>query len=222
MSSDAAVYTIGHSTHPIDEFIALLNKTCIDAIADVRSAPYSRWQPQFNRETLRKSLADNRIAYVFLGREIGGRGIDDSVRDEHGRVQYHKIAESTAFHDGLRRVRSGSKRMRIALMCTESEPLECHRSILISRILITQETPVIHIRADGSLEEHRDAEHRLLRLTGLHEPDLFRTQEERLAEAYKRQEKRIAYMMPYSLSESGGRNESIHDRIHKEISIEVL
>ena len=201
-SRDMAVYSIGHSTHPIEEFIALLKKAHIDAIADVRSTPYSRWQPQFNREPLQKRLANDSILYVFLGMELGGRGTDGSVRDENGRVQYHKIAESTAFLEGLRRVRSGSERMRIALMCTESEPLECHRGILISRILVALGTQVIHIHADGSLEEHRDAEKRLLRLTGLHEPDLFHTQEEISAEAYQRQEERIAYVMPNTSSEN--------------------
>jgi len=193
---DTVVYSIGHSTHSIETFVALLRKAHVAAIADVRSSPYSRWQPQFNRDTLRKSLADDDIAYVFLGTELGGRGTDGSVRDEHGRVQYRRIAESPAFCEGLRRVRAGSERLRIALMCAESEPLECHRGILISRLLVAQGTPVVHIHADGHLETHRDAEHRLLRVMGLHAPDLFRTQEQILAEAYERQEARVAYVMP--------------------------
>lgn len=195
-NTDAAVYTIGHSIHPVHEFISLLKKAHIDAVADVRSIPYSRWQPQFNQDSLRKSLAEERIAYVFLGLELGGRGTGDAVRDEHGRVQYCKIADTLDFRDGLRRVRSGSERMNIALMCAESDPLECHRGILVSRILTAQGISVIHIRADGSLEAHHDAEMRLLRLSGFHQPDLFRTQEEILDEAYKRQEERIAYVMP--------------------------
>lgn len=200
-SKDTVVYSIGHSTHSIEAFVALLKKAHVAAIADVRSIPYSRWQPQFNRDTLRKSLADDGIAYVFLGIELGGRGTDGSVRDGHGRVQYRSIAESAAFREGLRRVKVGSERMRIALMCAESEPLECHRGILISRLLVAQGTRVLHIHADGRLETHREAEHRLLRLMGLHEPDLFRTEEEILAEAYERQEARIAYVMPNIPSE---------------------
>lgn len=200
-SKDTVVYSIGHSTHSIETFVTLLKKAHVAAIADVRSIPYSRWQPQFNRDTLRKSLADDDIAYVFLGTELGGRGTDGSVRDEHGRVQYRSIAESAVFHEGLRRVQAGSERMRIALMCAESEPLECHRGILISRLLVAEGTQVLHIHADARLETHRDAEHRLLRLMGLHEPDLFRTEEEILAEAYERQEARIAYVMPNIPSE---------------------
>jgi uncharacterized protein (DUF488 family) len=198
---DTVVYSIGHSTHSIETFVALLKKTHVAAIADVRSIPYSRWQPQFNKDRLRKSLADDDIAYVFLGMELGGRGTDGSVRDEHGRVRYRYIAESATFREGLRRVHTGSERMPIALMCAESEPIECHRGILISRLLAAQGTRVLHIHADGRLETHRDAEHRLLRLLGLHEPDLFRTQEEILTEAYERQEARIAYVMPNTPSE---------------------
>jgi uncharacterized protein (DUF488 family) len=195
MKQDAAVYSIGHSTHSIETFVALLKETCVAAIADVRSTPYSRWRPQFNRDALRSSLAEHNIAYVFLGTELGGRGTDDSARDEHGRIQYRYIAESAAFREGLRRIRAGSERMRLALMCAESEPLDCHRGILISRLLVAQGTRVLHIQTDGQLETHRDAERRLLRLMNLHEPDLFRTEDQILADAYERQEARIAHVM---------------------------
>jgi uncharacterized protein (DUF488 family) len=198
---DTAVYSIGHSTHSIETFTSLLKETRVTGIADVRSTPYSRWQPQFNRDTLRNSLIEHSIAYVFLGNELGGRGTDGSVRDEHGRIQYQYIAESAAFREGLRRVRAGSEHMRLALMCAENEPLNCHRGILISRFLVAQGTQVLHIHADGRVETHREAERRLLRLMGLHEPDLFRTEPEILADAYERQEVRIAYVMPNTPAE---------------------
>lgn len=192
---EMVIYSIGHSTHSIETFVALLKEAHVDAIADVRSTPYSRWQPQFNRDALRNSLAEHDIAYVFLGTELGGRGTDGSARDEHGRIQYRHIAESAAFHEGLGRVRAGSERMRLALMCTESEPLDCHRGILISRFIVAQGTRVLHIHPDGQLETHRDAERRLLRLIGMHELDLFRTEDQILADAYERQEARIAHVM---------------------------
>lgn len=198
---DTAVYSIGHSTHSIDTFVALLKEVLVAAIVDVRSTPYSRWRPQFNRDALRSSLTEHGIAYVFLGAELGGRGTDSSARDEHGRTQYQRIAESAAFREGLRRVRAGSHRMRLALMCAEGEPLDCHRGILISRLLVAQGTPVIHIHTDGQLETHRDAERRLLRLAGVHQSDLFRTEDQILADAYKRQEQRISYVLPTPPSE---------------------
>jgi uncharacterized protein (DUF488 family) len=193
----APVYTIGHSTHSIDAFLGLLKKNEVAAIADVRSSPFSKRHPQFVRDALRRSLTRERIAYVFLGAELGGRGIDESVYDERGRVRYGLIAESREFREGLRRVRSGSERMRIALMCAEGEPLECHRGILISRLLTAQSVHVRHIHADGHVEAHNEAERRLLRLTGLNEKDLFRSDEEMLANAYELQEARIAYVKPY-------------------------
>lgn len=198
---DTVVYSIGHSTHSIDEFVALLKEARVTAIADVRSIPYSRWRPQFNRDTLRNSLAKHGIEYVFLGAELGGRGTAGSARDEHGRIQYHYIAESAVFREGLRRVRAGSERMRLALMCAESEPLDCHRGILISRLLVAQGTRVLHIHANGQLETHRDAEHRLLHLMGLHQLELHRTEDEILTDAYERQEARIAHVMPNTLAE---------------------
>jgi uncharacterized protein (DUF488 family) len=190
------VYTIGHSTHSIDTFIALLKEHCVAAIADVRSTPFSRRLPQFNQDLLRGSLADNGIAYAFLGTELGGRGINGSTRTEQGRVQYRRISESAPFREGMRRVHAGSQRMRLALMCAEREPLNCHRGLLISRILVSQGADVLHIHADGRLETHRDAERRLLQLMGLHEPNLFRTEDQVLAEAYERQEARVAYVTP--------------------------
>lgn len=191
-----AVYTVGHSTNSIAEFVELLKKADISAIADVRSTPYSRRNPQFNQEALRRSLHNYNVAYVFLGAELGGRGNSDSEHNEYGRIKYRSIAESLPFRRGLRRVQRGSTRMRLAIMCAESDPLDCHRGILISRMLSTQGTPVVHIHTDGHLESHDIAESRLLHLFGLYETDLFRTEDQVLAEAYERQEARIAYVEP--------------------------
>ncbi|WFE31753.1 DUF488 domain-containing protein [Micromonospora sp. WMMD975] len=190
------IFTIGHSTHSLDNFINLLQVVKISAIADVRSAPYSRHQPHFNREALRSSLKKAEMSYAFLGRELGGRGVGPSVRDQYGRVRYERIANMDLFREGLKRLREGAERMPIALMCTEGEPLNCHRAILISRHLAEDGMEVAHIHADGNLEFHCDAEDRLLRLTGLHQPEMFRTRSQILEEAYQRQEERIAYVAP--------------------------
>jgi uncharacterized protein (DUF488 family) len=189
------VYTVGHSNHTIDQLVALLRRHSVGAVADVRSTPYSRWQPQFNREALRAALARHDVDYVFLGAELGGRGAE-SVRDDAGRTRYREIARTAAFRDGLRRVRDGSRRMSLALMCKECDPLECHRGILVSRALGSLGTAVVHIHANGRLERHADAEQRLLRTVQLHAQDLFRTEEQILTDAYERQEARIAYVMP--------------------------
>jgi uncharacterized protein (DUF488 family) len=197
MFHEASVYTIGHSTHTFEGFVTLLTRWHISAVADVRSTPYSRWQPQFTRESLKPQLRQLGIAYVFLGAELGGRGAENSVFDENGRVQYHRIAESPPFREGIRRVQAGRTRMRLALMCTERDPIECHRGLLVSRTLMAEGTNVVHIHADGQGETHRQAERRLRRLVGLHEADLFRTDEQLLNEAYERQEAQVAYIKPH-------------------------
>jgi uncharacterized protein (DUF488 family) len=195
------VYTIGHSTHSIEAFVTLLRKARVDAIADVRSTPYSRWRPHFNRDILRSALTGHGIAYVFLGVELGGRGVGSSERDENGRIKYQNIARSAAFREGLGRVHAGSQRMRLALMCAESDPLDCHRGILVSRFLAILDTQVLHIHGDGHIESHREAEQRLRRVMALAEPDLFRTEDQILADAYERQEARIAYVEPNATAE---------------------
>jgi uncharacterized protein (DUF488 family) len=199
------IFSIGHSTHSLGYFIDLLRFADISAIADVRSTPYSRHQPQFNREHLGVSLKEEGIAYAFLGRELGGRGVGPSVRDHNGRVQYDKVAETSLFHDGIKRLREGGKRMRIAMMCTEAEPLNCHRTILVSRYLVNRGVEVTHIHPGRRLESHYDAEDRLLRITGLHQPEMFRTRSEILEEAYQRQEDRVAYVARPQVEESVAR-----------------
>jgi uncharacterized protein (DUF488 family) len=188
------VYTIGHSTHSLDAFLALLQGAGVEAVADVRSAPFSRRLPHFNQGPLRRALAGNGIAYVPLGLELGGRGNPRSARDAHGRISYRGIADSPEFRQGLQRVESGSARMRVALLCAERDPLQCHRGILVSRVLAACGTRVVHIRADGATETHSDAERRLLRLAGARHPDLFQTEGEILAAAYEAQEARIAHV----------------------------
>jgi uncharacterized protein (DUF488 family) len=186
------VFTIGHSTHTLQRFIALLKLHDITALADVRSKPYSRTNPQFDREDLKKQLREVGITYVFLGKELGARSEDPSCYD-HGRVQYGRLALTELFRKGLDRVQEGMKKYRLALMCAEKEPLECHRTVLVARHLAALGIPVQHILADGRLESQADLLDRLMRQLGLPESDMFRSHEDVLSDAYRIQESRIAY-----------------------------
>lgn len=192
MNMRESLFTIGHSTHSLKRFISLLKQQGVTALCDVRSTPYSRFNTQFNREGLKNELKAVGIAYVFLGKELGARS-DDPCCYEHGKVQYDRLANTALFRDGLNRVQEGMKKYRIALMCAEREPLECHRTILVSRHLANLDIEVQHIHADGTLESHKSATKRLLRLHNLHEKEMFRSEEELLVTAYKLQEDRIAY-----------------------------
>lgn len=191
-STEEPVFTIGHSTHDADAFIALLRLHKITAVCDVRSKPYSRVNPQFNRETLRKALRSAGVSYVFLGTELGARS-DDPACYDHGKVQYARLAASESFRKGLQRVQKGLRRYRIALMCAEKEPLDCHRTILLARYLEQLGIGVNHILSDGSIEDHSQTVKRLIHKFNLSENDLFRSREDVAADAYRLQEERIAY-----------------------------
>ncbi len=201
-----AVLTIGHSNHALEKFIELLRRHRVTALADVRSAPYSRFNPQFNREPLAASLKAEGIAYVYLGRELGGRPGDRGCYDDDGRVLYGRVAATEPFRRGLERVVEGAARFRIALMCAEKEPLRCHRTLLVAHELDKRGVGVGHIHADGRLESHGDAMDRLIEHTGLRpDGDLFRpaqTRAELIAEAMERQAKRAAYVATGSAAAS--------------------
>jgi uncharacterized protein (DUF488 family) len=186
------VFTIGHSNHTSDHFIALLRQHGVTALCDVRSNPYSRVNPQFNRETLKQALQQNGIAYVFLGKELGGRSEDPSCY-VRGKVQYDQLAKTESFRTGIDRIREGMRRYRLALMCAEKDPIKCHRTILVARQLDTLGFAVEHILEDSSLESHEHALDRLLRKLNLLDNDMFRSRKELIENAYQIQAEQIAY-----------------------------
>ena len=185
-----AIFTIGHSAHELARFVDLLLWRKIGAVADVRSTPYSRRHPHFNKKALNESLKANGIAYVFLGKELGARSADPTCY-ENGRVQFRKLAATRLFRSGIKRVLDGSQQMRIALMCAEKDPLNCHRTILVTRELVALGKKVNHILADGEIETHDAAMNRLCRQLGIRE-DLLRAPEELENDAYAAQEAKMA------------------------------
>ncbi len=199
-ATDQTIFTIGHSNHEQDAFVAMLVQHGITALADVRSLPRSRFNPQFNREELSRTLRDNDIRYVFLGRELGGRSDDD--RYEPGRTRYERVALTARFQSGLKRLRDGAKTYQIALMCAEGEPLICHRTLLVAHALDGLGASVQHILPDGSLESHGEAMKRLLTQLGMDtEDDLATNQAETIAVAVAHQAGRVAYVRPSTKSE---------------------
>ena len=185
------VYTIGHSTHSWETFFGLIKPYGIEVIVDVRSTPYSKMAQDFNRENLIELLVGEGIKYLFMGDQLGGRSNDPDCISE-GRVDYDSLSRSADFQEGFTRLLKGSKDYTIALMCSEKEPLICHRTILISRYLIDASITVKHILGDGTLEEHNKSVERLLQEEGISE-DLLRSLDEVVLDAYKAREKKIAY-----------------------------
>jgi len=187
-----AVYTIGHSTHSIEKLIELLKQQSISAVSDVRSRPYSRMNPQFNRESLKQALRTANIQYVFLGKELGARS-EDRRCYRNGQVQYDLLAQTDLFKQGIERVEEGARKYRVALLCAEKEPLECHRAILVARKLADDGLTVKHILGDGRVEEHDLALERLVAMLKIPQDDMFRSNDEIVREAYTIQGKAIAY-----------------------------
>jgi len=172
--SDAAtesLYTIGHSSHTWDEFIELLRRHAIAAVADVRSSPYSRYCPQFNREGLAAGLRAAGIEYVFMGDVLGARSDDPSCY-VGGRVSFQKMAETARFRQGIERLRDKARERRTAILCSEKDPLDCHRTLLVCRRLRQFPVRIQHILEDGRLESQPEAESRLVRQLKI-EPSLF-------------------------------------------------
>lgn len=203
MNNEHSIFTVGHSTHMLKQFIDLLQKHAVTAVADVRSVPYSRWQPQFNQSPLKQGLVPHRISYVFLGEELGARSNDTSCYVD-GRVQYRRLAETATFRSGIERLRLGSKRERIAVVCAEAEPIECHRMVLVARELEAIGIRVMHILPTGELESHPDAQRRLMQTLKVPERDMFRSPEELIDLAYAKQEARIAFVDQKLMTDRSG------------------
>tara|TARA_B100001750_G_scaffold236565_1_gene240619 strand:+ start:575 stop:1153 length:579 start_codon:yes stop_codon:yes gene_type:complete len=186
-----SIFTIGHSTHSWSFFLDLIKPYNIDVLVDVRSKPYSKMALDFNRETLKKLLEKENIRYLFMGDKLGGRSNDPDCIVE-GRVDYYEIAKSTDFQDGFKRLLKGANEYTVALMCAEKEPLDCHRTILISRHLVDAGLAVNHILQNGQLEEHNETIDRLLLEEKLSQ-DMFRSKDEVIADAYRERGMKIAY-----------------------------
>ncbi len=201
---DPHLLSVGHSNHPPERFLDLLRAAGVTAIADVRSAPYSRRLPQYHREELECMLREAGIAYVFLGDQLGGRPGSPSLYDAEGRVDYLRVRATPAFQQGLDRLCFVAERDRVALLCGEEDPLDCHRGLMITPALGERGVHPGHVRKDGRIETTAAMEERLLAVTGVGDgllDGLFATmisEEERrrlLAEAYQAQARRKAFRL---------------------------
>jgi hypothetical protein len=202
--TDARLVSVGHSNHDWSAFMALLRGAGVTAVADVRSSPYSGRYPYFNREPLALQLCDEGIAYLFLGDQLGGRPGQPSLYDDDGRVNYERVRQTETFQRGLDRLLQCMQENEVAFLCSEEDPLDCHRGLMIAPALCERGCPPHHLRKDGTLETNEQMERRLLRETGVGAgllDGLFAatlTEEDRrslLAEAYRHRARRKAFQM---------------------------
>jgi uncharacterized protein (DUF488 family) len=152
----STVYTVGHSSHSFEEFLRLLAANRVGVVVDTRSAPYSKFAPQFDRESIQRDLTQAGIKYLFLGAELGGRPNNPAYYDERGHVLYSRMTKDAAFNSGIERLERGMANFRVALMCGEEDPAHCHRRLLVGRVLVERGHEVLHIRGDGRMETDAD------------------------------------------------------------------
>ncbi len=211
-----SIFTVGHSTQSVEAFLKLLKQHQVEAVADVRSQPYSRHSPQFSKDELESALINAHVRYVFLGRELGARRDEPQVY-VNGQARYELIAEQPLFAQGLQRVATGAEQFRTALLCAEKDPLTCHRTILVCRHLKTRGFSISHILIDGSIESHEAAERRLMREEGVNprQVNMFSDTdaiEDALTKAYTMRGEQIAYRKADRTE-----REVTHNRLHSEI-----
>jgi uncharacterized protein (DUF488 family) len=177
------VWTIGHSNHPPATLLDLLAQHDIRLLVDVRSSPYSRHVPHFDREALGNALRARAIEYLFLGDLLGGRAEGTQFYDAAGHVLYDRVAQSPPFRRGIDRLLEAIGTSRLALLCGEEDPTDCHRRLLIARVLRDRDVDVVHIRGDGRIqtEDQLAAEERFRKTKGqltlfdMEEPDEWKS-----------------------------------------------
>jgi hypothetical protein len=152
----SSFYTLGHSNHATETWIALVRQHHVEVVVDTRSSPHSKYVPQFDKELMQRSLEEAGIRYLFLGAELGGRPSNPAYYDASGRVLYGRLREDTRFKAAIARLESGIAQFRVALVCGEEDPAHCHRRLLIGRVLTERGHNMLHIRGDARIES--DAE----------------------------------------------------------------
>jgi uncharacterized protein (DUF488 family) len=197
------IYTVGHSTHPLEVFLELLKAYSINCLIDVRSIAASSYNPQYNKEPLTNFLKANGIIYMHFAEEFGARHTDPDLLDDEGKVNFELVRKSWNFKNGVERLWQGiDKGYKIALMCSEGEPFDCHRFSMISIALEKDGFEVQHILKDKSIRTNGQLESQLLKKyeKKIPQPDMFQpnvTLDDQLKAAYRLRNKEIAFS-PYS------------------------
>lgn len=147
------IYTIGHTNHSQEEFISLVRHYNINCIVDVRSTPFSKFTPQFNKDRIKNALSKNGITYVYMGEEFGARRTNDGLYNGEGYLDFEKVRKDKEFLKGIERIKEGcKKKFIISLMCTEKDAFDCHRGILVAKGLKDNGFTVKHICIDNTIQ----------------------------------------------------------------------
>jgi len=194
------VYTIGYSNHSYKYFLELLTKYKIDTIIDVRSSPYSQRNPEFNKPLLTKLLKESKIHYIFMGQELGARRNEKDLYTNDV-VDFQKVYKNDKFISGIERIKLGlNKGYIIAIMCSEKNPVDCHRTIMVARYLDVLGINVSHILADGTLLPHCKIDDELLykynsEYSQLNMFGKLMSKEEAINDSYQKQNLNVGYKL---------------------------
>lgn len=211
MLSNARLISIGHSNHSVARLVELLRSAGVTVVADVRSQPFSKRYPQFNRPDLAHALEEEEMNYWFLGQLLGGRPRQPDLYDGEGRLNYERVRTTAFFRQGVEHICETREEHTIALLCAEEDPLDCHRGLMITPALVERGLAPLHLRGDGSTETTPAMEDRLLAATkvgvgvldGLFAATLSADERgQLLAEAYRAMARRKAFRL--RVGESAG------------------
>lgn len=156
MERSNSVLTIGHSNGDFDRWTELLKRSRVEVLVDIRSAPYSRYAPQFNGPVLARRLPEFGVSYLDEGEALGGRPRDSAMFDREGHVLYGRVAASEPFRAGIVRIMRLARSKRVALLCSEEDPSACHRHLLVGRVLVEAGWQVLHLRHDGREQRYEE------------------------------------------------------------------
>lgn len=148
---DREIYTIGHSNHPIERFLELLEKYEIEVLVDIRSNPFSRFSRHFSHDPLKTAIQSAGAKYLYLGKELGGKPKESEFYDQDGHIDYGLISATERFAAGIERLMDGIGKYRAAIMCSEESPVDCHRRRLVGPVLMQRGVELKHIRGNGEL-----------------------------------------------------------------------
>ncbi len=193
------VFTIGHSAHSFDLFLQLIKQHGVEELIDVRTSPYSRWASDFNRETLEMSLEKAGIGYAHMGGALGGRPRSLDLYDSDWIADYELMATTDDFDEDIRQLERIAEERVVCLLCSERQPEDCHRTLLVSEALVTREISARHILATGLLEDHERVIERLMidyqRKAKSPDMGMFLSQEQTRKAALRWQAKQVAFRL---------------------------
>jgi len=193
------LYTIGHSNHQIDFFLYLLKKYNIQYVIDVRTSPFCKYTKQYDRWNIEKTLKENNIIYCFMGEFFGAKRKEKELYTAEGYLDFEKTTESEKFLLGFNNILKGLQDdYNVALMCSEKDPKDCHRSIMISKKFLEAGFEANHILPDGKIKTQKELEKELVNefYSGRKQLNLFTmnmTEEDYIRESYKKQNEKIGY-----------------------------